>query len=326
VTSSEAVRGDRVRHFAKRAIRKLPVGYRSEWSIGVLVGPALDTLAAPSGVRNPILTGRDVTDVEASSVADPFVVRDGGELLMFLEVVGKEDGKGRIGLARSRDGLSWTYDRVVLEGPSHLSFPMTFRSGSEWYMLPESHEAGCVNLYVATRFPAEWSARATLLDGPFADVSVLETESGWWLFAGEVGNDMLRLFHADRIDGPYAEHPASPIVERDRRRARPGGRVRSRDGRCFRVSQDCYPYYGTAVDVCEIEHLTPDAYREGSPRRILRRSGCGWRRNGMHHVDALEVEPGRWIAWVDGWRRVWRLANVGRGTPVVDACSPKSRD
>ena len=305
--SSERDRGAPVRRLAKRVIRRLPVAYRAEWSIGALTGSALGALAAPAGIRNPVLTRRDVTDVDAAYVADPFVVRDGVEFLMFLEVVGKVDGKGRIALARSPDGLSWSYDRVVLEEPYHLSFPMTFACESEWYMLPESHQAGCVQLYRAARFPEGWSVRATLLDGVFADVSIHRTDSGWWLFAGELGNDVLRLFHAERIDGPYVEHPSSPIVEGERRRARPAGRVRSREDRPFRVSQDCRPSYGTAVDVREIEHLTRDDYREGSPRRILRKGGWGWRRNGMHHLDALESESGDWIAWVDGWRRLWRF-------------------
>lgn len=307
VRSSEGDRGASVRRAAKHVVRRLPVEYRTDWSIGVLAGPALDALAAPAGVRNPILTRRNVTDVDAAYVADPFVVRDGGEFLMFFEVVGKRDGKGRIGLARSGDGLRWTYDRVVLEESLHLSFPITFVHESEAYMLPESHQADCVRLYRAARFPVAWTAHATLLEGVFADVSILHTDLGWWLFACDLGNDVLRLLHAERIEGPYTEHPTSPIIERDRHGARPAGRVRAWDGRLFRVSQDCHPYYGLAVDVREIERLTRDDYAETRPRRILRKGGWGWRRNGMHHLDALEVGPGRWIAWVDGWRRVWRF-------------------
>jgi hypothetical protein len=257
-------------------------------------------------LRNPVLTWRDVDDVDALYVADPFVVRFEDEFLMFLEVVGREDEKGRVGLARSRDGLSWAYDQIVLEEPFHLSYPCVFEWGGTYFMLPETYQAGNVCLYSARRFPTEWTREQALLEGKYVDASLLRAAASWWLFACELGDEVLRLFSSNLLRGPYVEHPESPIVV-DSRRARSAGRILCEDGKYLRTSQRCVPFYGVAVDLWEIEELTSAGYREAHRLRILRGSGRGWNRNGMHHLDAMEIRQGRWLAWVDGWRCVWSL-------------------
>ena len=56
------------------------------------------------------------------------------------------------------------------------------------------------------------------------------------------------------------------------------------------------------VRAIEIDRLTLTDYAEHevpeSP--ILQASLDGWNAMGMHHVDAVSVEPGRWIGAVDG--------------------------
>ena len=61
-----------------------------------------------------MLTRHEVTDIPAAFVADPFIVRDGAQWLMFIEVKNAETRHGEIALARSSDGVAWRYDGVVL--------------------------------------------------------------------------------------------------------------------------------------------------------------------------------------------------------------------
>ena len=60
------------------------------WSIGIYRGASLQTLAPHLGARNPVLTRHEVTDIPAAFVADPFIVRDGAQWLMFIEVKNAE--------------------------------------------------------------------------------------------------------------------------------------------------------------------------------------------------------------------------------------------
>ncbi len=103
-------------------------------------------------------------------------------------------------------------------------------------MVPETLDAGAVSLYRADPFPTRWVPVADLLPGRLADPSCSGFEDRWWMFAcpAPSSHDALALFHADTLQGPWYEHPASPLITGDRSRARPGGRVVAWDGRLYR--------------------------------------------------------------------------------------------
>lgn len=277
-----------------------------QWSVGLYAGRSPLTLAPLAGVPNPVLSAADVTDVPAGFVADPFLLRRGGGWHLFCEVLNRESGRGEIALATSGDGRRWTYERVVLREPFHLSYPHVFVVGDEVFMVPETLSAGAVRLYRAASFPAGWEYLGDLLRGGFADPSPVLWEGRWWLFAcsAPYRHDELRLFFADRLEGPWREHPRSPVVTGDRRRARPAGRVVRWEGRLLRFAQDCLPVYGSGVRVFDILALDAEEYWEmevaGSP--ILEAAGSGWNGAGMHHVDAHPDGEGGWLAAVDGRR------------------------
>ena len=47
---------------------------RGLWSIGVYEGATPFNLSAPENIFNPVLTAKDVDDIDASFVADPFML------------------------------------------------------------------------------------------------------------------------------------------------------------------------------------------------------------------------------------------------------------
>lgn len=277
---------------------------RKEWSIGIYAGDSPLRLSPAAGARNPVLTRRDVTDVPALFVADPFMLRRGGLWFMLFEVLNAETGRGEIGLAESADGLAWRYRRIVLAEPFHLSYPYLFESGGEYYMIPETLGLGRVELYRARDFPEDWERAGTLVEGVCADPTVFRHAGRWWMYACTAPgpHDTLCLYHAGELNGHWALHPRSPLVAGDASRARPAGRVVSHGGRLLRFAQDCTPIYGTQVRAFEVHNLTPEDYSEEelpeSP--VLRPGGDGWNDCRMHHLDAHEGGAGRWLACVDG--------------------------
>jgi hypothetical protein len=276
----------------------------------VFTGPSPLELAAPADRRGAVLAREDAADHESSFVADPFMIRVGDTWHMFFESMeGTATRRGVIAHATSADGHRWTYHGVVLSEPFHLSYPQVFRVGSEVYMVPESSDAGRVQLYRADPFPERWTPVATLLSGPFLlDSTLFEHEGRWWMFTTtDIVRGTLRLFHAPALEGPWVEHPSSPVIDGDLRFSRSAGRVVSDRGRLFRFAQDCRETYGRAVEPVEITRLDPLGYEEVRPLDgpTLSGSGTGWNKDGMHHVDAHRLADGSWIACVDGWR--WRL-------------------
>jgi hypothetical protein len=277
------------------------------WSIGIYTGDAPDRLAPAAGIDNPVLSARDVTDVPAEFVADPFMVWSGGQWHMFFEVLNSATRNGEIGHATSPDGLRWSYQGIVLREPFHLSYPHVFEWKGAFFMTPETLGPGEVRLYRADPFPHRWSLVRWLLPLRAADPTVCRHDGLWWMFLCPRPNqhDTLELYVAPELGGHWTRHPRSPIVCDDGRRSRPAGRLLLRDGTITRFAQDCEPRYGTQVRAFEITRLTPEEYAEEERGIVLAPSGAGWNGMRMHHVDAQpwpQGPQGGWIACVDGFR------------------------
>ena len=289
-------------------------GRYQEWSIGMYAGISPYHLAAPGEVQNPVLTARSITDIPALFVADPFILRQAENWYMFFEVLHARTARGEIGLATSRDGRQWQYQQIVLREPFHLSYPYVFFWAGEYYLVPESYQAGGVRLYQARHFPYDWVCIATLLAGPyFADASLVHVGDTWWMFVDsspDMQHHTLRLYYANRLTGPWGEHPQSPIIAQNPHIARPAGRVMVADNRLLRFTQDCAPTYGSQVHAFEITTLTPAHYAERAvaPQPLLTASGNGWNADGMHHVDLQHLGGTSWLASVDGFR--WRESSA----------------
>ena len=281
---------------------------QSEWSIGIYVGKGPFNFVSPGNIANPVLTAEDVTDVPADFVADPFMVKEGSTWYMFFEVLNRHTDQGDIGMAISNDGLDWTYRQIILDESFHLSYPYVFKWKNEYYMIPEACQTKSIRLYKANDFPYSWSLGKILLKGrDFVDNTIFNYNNMWWLFTETGDNDVLRLYYAEDLMGPWIEHPKSPIIIKNANIARPGGRVLIFNDQIIRYTQDDEPTYGNQVRAFEITELTTTSYKEkemkGSP--VLKATGFGWNRNGMHHIDAHQIEHDKWIACVDGYRRIF---------------------
>jgi hypothetical protein len=278
------------------------VGWKEVWAISIFEGSSPFDLAPAKGVRMPGLTANNVTDVPARFVADPFLVIDDGLRYLFFEVFNEKTNRGEIGLATSADGVSWKYRQIVLKEPFHMSYPHVFAWDGEHYMIPETGQAASVRLYKATEFPTQWQWVGTLLSGrEFTDPSIFRFADKWWLFVSNAKCDVLRLYFADDLLGPWREHPRSPVIERNPHIARPAGRVLVTKDGIYRFAQDDAPSYGRQVRAFEILELTSTSYRErpALERPVLKASRSGWNADGMHHLDTHFVD-GRWISSVDG--------------------------
>ncbi|MFC4620010.1 hypothetical protein ACFO4N_14955 [Camelliibacillus cellulosilyticus] len=275
---------------------------RAIWSIKAFKSTHILS-AQPSGKQldQPSLQAGDVTDVPAEFVADPFVVSHRSSFFMFFEVYNKRSGRGEIGLATSQDGESWHYKRIVLKEDFHLSYPHVFQVNHQFYMIPETANAGGIFLYQATQFPFVWERAAKLLDGSYVDPSIFYYRDKWWLFAG-AKNNSLRLFSARHFKDHWVEHPKSPIIVDDGQISRPAGRVIMHEGVLYRFTQNRFPYYGRMVRAFKIHHLTESAYQEEVVDVVLNGSNQDddWHKDGMHHVDHLKISDREWLIAVDG--------------------------
>jgi hypothetical protein len=275
--------------------------WRYKWSIAIYRGPSPLALSPVDPRGRPNLTAKDVTDVRANAVADPFLLRRDDGLYMFFELMNDASDRGEIAYATSADGLSWEYAGRVLQEPFHLSYPQVFNWQSDVYMIPETRQAQQIRLYRAEVFPDRWRLVATLAEGPYADATIHCDGRWWWLFA-QRGLDELCLFMAESPLGPWRPHPASPMWPGNRARTRPGGRLQVHQGRLIRFAQDAWPSYGSCLRAYHVQRLDPQRYQEQelAESPVLSAARTGWNAVAMHHLDAIPLDDGQWLAAVDG--------------------------
>ncbi|MBI5665808.1 MAG: hypothetical protein HZC49_12100 [Nitrospirae bacterium] len=292
---------------------KVPVR-KQEFSIGIYKGSSPLALEPIHGIHYPVLSQTDVTDVPARDVADPFMIHVNNTWYMFFEIRNQNNGLGEIGLAISADCLHWEYQRIVLAGPVHMSYPYVFEWENEYYMVPEAWKSGGAKLYKADAFPYQWTCIGTLIEGSrIADSSIFRHKDMWWILA-DTGKDykspVLSLFYSEDLMGTWIQHPLSPIVDNNPHIARPGGRVVSLGDSLVRFAQDVIPVYGSQVYAFEIQELSTTTYREKQIQDgpILSSGNSEWNSGGMHHIDAHQLDNGTWLACVDGF--LWREQEI----------------
>ena len=258
-----------VAHMAHTAVRGATARARSawwqdEWFVAVRERSADGRVVGPlHALPNP--PGR--------YLADPFPIAVGGRHHLFVEDYSRAAGRAVISVCEAGGDGAWSPPRTVLERDHHLSYPFVFEHDGEVYMLPETGEAGRVELHRAVAFPDRWELDRVLLEGLTAlDATLHVGDDGLlWLFthvvAGHGDRGELHLHSAPSLHGPWRPHPANPVVS-DPGTARPAGRLYRHGGVLVRPGQDCSRRYGGAVVLCRVDALTPEAYRETPIGRI----------------------------------------------------------
>ena len=236
-------------------------------------------------------TSVEITPVGNSYWADPFLFETDGEVFLFFEEFDYGTHRGHISVGRL-DGTGFELIGPAHVTPHHLSYPYVFRQGDDIFMMPETHQAGRIEIWRATDFPTGWDLYSTALEGAGAvDCVLKEIDGTWWLFANicrDSFNDHCAELHIFRTDGPaltqIEPHRLNPVVIGSDT-ARGGGRIFKRNGRWYRSSQDnSGGVYGYALNIMEIEALDIEQYRERRVRHITPDFVPGL--IGCHHFDA----------------------------------------
>jgi hypothetical protein len=206
-------------------------------------------------------------DDGARFYADPFVLRRDEAFHVFVEEYPYSTGKGVVSWFMVDDAGNANAPRIVLERPYHLSYPFVFEHCAHVYMIPETRRARRIEIYRADPFPHRWVFEGVLIDNIEATDATLVAECGrFWLFAavadaGASGWDSLSLFSSDKLLGDWHPHPRNPVLI-DAHAARPAGAMVRKNGRLWRVAQDCARTYGGGLAFCAIDRLDDEDYAQ----------------------------------------------------------------
>jgi hypothetical protein len=289
-----------VSHAARTAVRAVVVKSRKAW---LREEWFVATRARTDDPRARVPT-QAIPNPAGRFLGDPFPIEVDGHHFLFVEDYSYGDRRGAISVSEMNGDGHWSPPRKILERDHHLSYPFVFAHEGGIYMIPETSQAGRIELHRAVEFPHRWHLESVLIDGLRAVDATLHLEDGlFWLFASvlEEHEDAgeLWLFFSPSLDDEWRAHPGNPIVI-DPGSTRPAGRLFRREGTLIRPSQDCARVYGEAVILNRVDVLSPREYRETPVDRIEFDWLTGVERTHTYTFDSR-------YECLDGYRHVRRL-------------------
>ena len=184
--------------------------------------------------------------------ADPFIldVYD-TEIYLLVEEFYKPIQHGRISrLIIDKETFELKRLDVVLELPSHLSFPAIKRIDGKVFIYPENGESGALNLYEYNIDTNTCKKTGIILNEPVADAIITSINNKEFLFCTKQPNpngNKLTIYKNKK--GNF-----SPITDYtfDENIARMAGDFFECNGKLYRPTQECNVQYGHAVTIQEV--------------------------------------------------------------------------
>lgn len=190
--------------------------------------------------------------------ADPFLFEKDGKTFLFVEMFDNSTETGVIGYSEFVND-KFTKPKVILKEKFHISYPYVFEKDNEIYMMPESHEADCIQLYRAVSFPDKWEKSQLLIDNINTADTILENDM---LITSVIcpENDMsidLCVYDKDLQPCEYNPVYSHSYIKRG------AGKCFNHKNKRVRPAQSCENQrYGCKLYFNELEQCDRSAYRE----------------------------------------------------------------
>ncbi len=180
--------------------------------------------------------------------ADPFLFRYKGEIWLFVEAFDNKTEKGAIACMKYEDG-DFTNPEIVLEEDFHLSYPYVYEENGEVFMMPETMEDGCIQIYKADDFPKKWVKHKTLIEIENAVDTVI---CGDKLITSVVTDSYEKRVDVDIYDINTGKYIKS--LHKNSQHARGAGKIFLAEGKNIRPAQNCTNgVYGAGLVFYHIE-------------------------------------------------------------------------
>lgn len=185
--------------------------------------------------------------------ADPLIFEIGDKTFLFCEAFNRKLLKGELGYFEIR-GTHVSDFKLVLSPNYHMSFPNVFHLNGRYYMIPESGENKCLELYEAKKFPNEWVKVRNLIEGVnYVDPTLLflNDEVLCFVYIDKKGEYETRIYKIDykELELQYV----SSIFYQENCGRSAGQFFRGKDGRLFRPVQLGEGEYGKRTAFYEIK-------------------------------------------------------------------------
>lgn len=187
--------------------------------------------------------------------ADPFILDvTEDEIHLLVEEFYKPISRGRISrLIINKQSLELKQLDVVLELPTHLSFPAIIRKDGKIYIYPENGESGELNVYQYNPGNNVCVKVKSVLQEAVADAVMARVDGNDYLFCTKQPNpngNVLTVYVKDET-GKCVDKENYSFNENI---ARMAGDFFEYQGELYRPAQECNVQYGHAVSLQKLTH------------------------------------------------------------------------
>lgn len=190
--------------------------------------------------------------------ADPFILEVSDDEIQVLaeEMPVGTSHHGVITLLKvNRHSFDICSKKVVLEIPTHLSFPFIIRDNDKIYICPESADSGKLDVYEYNPVTETASFHKTICDDVVWD-SCMTTRFGEKMLFTAAHNDLiLDIYKWDEAKERFL--PWKQVAS-DNKNSRMGGQLFEYQNNVYYPAQDCNSSYGSAIQIKRVNYSNGD--------------------------------------------------------------------
>lgn len=181
--------------------------------------------------------------------ADPFILDyDDQKIYLLVEEFDYKVHRGRIAkLTIDRNRWIVSDCKILLDLPTHLSFPMIWREGEKIYVCPENYASGGWNMYCYDATSERLDKVFQIIDEKLTDAILYHEGNDYWILSTYEpipnGPD-LTIWHSSSLKGSYNEVQRVSFHENVGRNA---GSFFHYDGKLIRPAQESNCSYGHSI-------------------------------------------------------------------------------
>lgn len=200
--------------------------------------------------------------------ADPFILEENDNYIQFLaEEYDYTVNRGRIARLKvlKKDNMIEECS-IILDIPTHLSFPVIYRVDEVIYVHPENSASGASFVYRYDREIDKLVEPQMVINEPIADAIIKKDGETYRMFATripETNGSILYEYISENLFGPYKLLGEDFFNKNTARMA--GMFLKASNGQTIRPAQDCFGGYGKAVIMYDehkvVNRISPKSYK-----------------------------------------------------------------
>ena len=185
--------------------------------------------------------------------ADPFILDvTNDEIQVLVEEMPVESQKGVISLLKiDRHNTELKSKKVVLELPTHLSFPCILRENGKTFIYPESANSGKLDVYEYNSSTETCAYHKTICDDVVWDSCISDLFGERMLFTAAHNDLILDIYKWNEAKDRFLPWKQIPS---DNKNSRMGGQLFEYQGNVYYPAQDCNNGYGSAIQIKKINY------------------------------------------------------------------------